>query len=579
MNTEKQEKKTTTDMNLVVTGKTVKGRTVYLREAEAAVQENMPPVYLVGQDILDSRKAVGDDDNDLVADSAEMKDVKNKIMMIQAFLSNPMPPFAVKPQDEEAYKKELESVKLAMSMMYNKLLSSMDTWLEKKDALSDYTKERSELIEKLKTQVLEEESLFAQSMTEYRQSMTGSEFAKNGKSQTWAEMLRYQRAEKIDLDTMKKKVQMVGGGTSSVLKIDRNGKNVYFRAEEGSFVGNLFDMIDALSLHFPGINAKAVDAFSDAVEEELNEHSLGYVYRDFYDLYHKKDLYSGLRKKSGTPIAMFLANVPKKYRKQFGEYFSLIFKTFNQQGISELSAHIPQGRNLTRRNVATSRLASLMGIGDMFAESRTAVVKKDGKLFTGNLMEDAQGLDVDEVAAKSLKYSSAAEDQLLILPIFDLLCGQVDRNYGNFMYSTGSSEITGIRCIDNDMSFGLLSFTEAQKGVNKLRRLTPAALHALPSKFKKAIMAMDGTLMRLILRDLLEPDELDSLENRLLGLQDALEHAEAFYSEKNDKLSADKKRLAEDPEMIKLTYFEELSSAANIENLEIITNFYRPLFS
>ncbi len=559
--------------------KAEEGRTLYIREAKEAVEENMPPVYRIGQDILDSRKALGEDDAKLVEDSEEMKDVKNKILMIQAYLSYSMPPFAVTQKDENAYKKELDSVKLAISMMYNKLVASMDAWLKVGNTLADYTKERAEMITALRTQVLEEESLFAQSLTDYRQSMIGSSLAKKGESRTWAEMLRFQRSVKIDLDEMDKQPEEVGAGTSEVLKIKRDGKVFYFKPEDATFNGDLNDMIIEMGKLVPGITAEEIRSFIDAVNEEVAGYSEGDAYEHFFNLFVKRDLYDKVKKDSEIPLESFLADVPKKRRKTIENVFRLVFKTYNQQVISVTSAMILPGSNLSRRNVATSRLASLMGIGEMFAESRTAIIKKNGQIISGNLMEDAKGLDVDEAAAKSLKYSKAAEDQLLILPIFDLLCGQVDRHLGNYLYVKGASgEISGIRCIDNDMAFGLLPFDAAMKGENQMKKLTKESLHALPPKFKKTIMAMDGALMKLILRDLLSENELKALEERLIGLQKALKEVEEDSDKKAASLSPAKKREAQDPELIKLAYFTSLRAGLSTKELQRITNFYEPLF-
>ncbi|MCR4908834.1 MAG: hypothetical protein K5985_08380 [Lachnospiraceae bacterium] len=565
----KEEKQTETVDISSIEKKAAEGKTLFLRESEEAMQENMPPVYLVGQDILDSRKALGDDDNDLVEDSEEMKDVKNKIMMIQAYLNNPMPPFAMTPKDESSYKKELDAVNLAISMMYNKLVASMDAWLGKGKGLSDYTKERFELIEKLKNQVLEEESLFAQSMVDYRQSMIGSNLAKTGKSQTWADMLRFQRALKIDLDELEKQPEEVGAGTSEVLKIKRDGKTLYFKPEDATYSGTIEEMItDTAVEHFQNVMTRQeVNAFKDAVTEELDNYEEDDFYDHFYNLFVKDDLYSKLKKDSEIPLEAFLANVPKKRRKIVGDCFKLVFKTYNQLVMSSVSAKITPGSNLTRRNVATSRLASIMGIGDMFAESRTAVIKKNGQIISGNLMEDAGGLNINEALSKSLKYSKEAEDQLLILPVFDLLCGQVDRHWGNFMYIKGASgEIKGIKCIDNDMAFGNLNYATAMEIRTQLRKPSRESLHALPPKFKKALLAMDGTFFRLMLRDLLNPDELDNLEDRLKKLQDALIDAENYYiNDKNPEVH--------DHEMIKLSYFTSLRKGMSTTKIDDITLF------
>ncbi|MCR4907757.1 MAG: hypothetical protein K5985_02935, partial [Lachnospiraceae bacterium] len=411
------------------------------------------------------------------------------------------------------------------------------------------------------------------------QSMIGSEHAKAGESQTWAEMLRFQRSVKINLDALEKQPEEVGAGTSEVLKIKRDGKVFYFKPEDATFDGGLEDIVVEMGKLIPGLTAQEVAGFVNAVSEEYDQYEPKYVYEHFFDLFHKRELYSKVKKTSSIPMESFLANVPKSRRKIVEEWYRLVFKTYNQQAISVTSAMILPGSNLSRRNVATSRLASLLGIGDMFAESRTAIIKKNGQLISGNLMEDAGGLDVSEAASKSLKYSKAAEDQLLILPIFDLLCGQVDRHLGNYLYIKGASgEISGIKCIDNDMAFGLLPFDVAENGENQLKALSDNALHALPPKFKKAIMAMDETFMKLILRDLLTENELKALANRLTGLQKRLKDVEDASAEKEKTLSLTAKREAQDPELIKLNYFVSLREGTSTKKLHEITNFYEPLF-
>ncbi len=327
----KEEKENVTDIS-TIRKKAEEGRTLYLRETREAVEENMPP-------------------------------------------------FALTQKDENKYKKELDAVKLAISMMYNKLAASMDAWLGKGITLSDYTKERSEMMKNLRTQVLEEESLFAQSMEDYRQSMIGSNLAKAGESKTWAEMLRFQRSVQIDLDAMDKQPDEVGAGTSEVLKIKRDGKVFYFKEEDATFVGDPEDMVLEMGKFVPGLTRQEAADFIKAIGDELDQYDEDSFYEHFFDLFAKPELYSKVKKNSTIPLEGFLANVPKKRRKTIEDCFRLVFKTYNQQVISSYSAKIDPGSNLSRRNVATSRLASLLGIGDIVAESRTAVIKKNGQLI------------------------------------------------------------------------------------------------------------------------------------------------------------------------------------------------------
>ncbi|MCR4907759.1 MAG: hypothetical protein K5985_02945 [Lachnospiraceae bacterium] len=573
----------TTDASVSVHSKAVE-RTAALRKTEETVERDMPPVYVLGQSIID----INSYRDDIIVASDEMEDVKNKIMMLQSFLSNPMPPFAIVPEDEAKYKDELESVKLAMAMMYNKLLTSMDSWLRMSYRLpkSTITTVRITMVRNLKSEITEEASLFAENMTEYRRSMIGSPEAIKGESKTWAEMLTYQRSVKIDLDELGQQPELLGGATSEVMKIHYNDKDLYFKQEDETYVGTLLDMIRDIAREFPGLDEADVEGFRSAMDRELHApvEELGLIdegsrYEAFYNLYYKKDFYYNIDTKNGTPLEKFVASIPAARQKTFEAYFKQVYKTFNQQGIAEQSAGIAQGKNLSRRNVATSRMASLMGIGDMFAESRTAVIKVNGKTLRGNLMEDAGGKDITYVERHlQARYSATAEDQLLILPVFDLLCGQIDRHLGNYMYLTGetendTTEITGIKCIDNDMSFGCISLDKAKKPGNQLKELTRGSLHALPPKFKKALMSMDGAFLRLMLMDLLDEDELDSLVNRLEKIQEALTEAEQFYKQNEAKLSRKRRREKEDPELIKLEYLASFRNGTAEKSLEFSTSF------
>ncbi|MCR5452208.1 MAG: hypothetical protein K6F00_06220 [Lachnospiraceae bacterium] len=53
------------------------------------------------------------------------------------------------------------------------------------------------------------------------------------------------------------------------------------------------------------------------------------------------------------------------------------------------NAHIGYGSEINKRNVATSRMAKMLGISDIIAESSMAKNKVNGKEMTGIRMEDA----------------------------------------------------------------------------------------------------------------------------------------------------------------------------------------------
>ncbi len=509
-----------------------------VRTARRRIEAGMPEVYGTGQDIIESFKTVNDT---VIQDSDEMKQLKLNIEMLQSFLSNPMPPIAKNKRDEAQYKEELDSVNLAISMMYNKLVLSMDTWLNKSDK-QDSTDERVRMITELKDQVLNEESLFAESIRDYRSRLLGNKEAIRKGPETWAEMLRYERSMKIDIDADPKCAELTGGGTSNVLKINKDGRTWYFKEEEDVMTGDPMAIADNILAKHANVDPDFFRGFKNALARDYatyqNDHES--FYRILHSVYERIDDKSVSYYDAPSEVTTFIKSIQSiwvwRKRKVFNAFFRDFFKSINQKSIAENIAGIDEGSNLSRRNVATSRLAHLMGIGDMFAESRTAMVQKDGKIMRGNLMEDAEGQHIGDVGyedifsddffddyQENVFYSRNGMNQFMILQVFDILCGQIDRHSGNYMVkarSDGSIKlIDSIKCIDNDMAFGKLSFQDMVGGRHESKPLTPDLILAMPPKFRETILSMDAGFMKLILMDLLKPEELDFLEERLNGLK------------------------------------------------------------
>lgn len=63
--------------------------------------------------------------------------------------------------------------------------------------------------------------------------------------------------------------------------------------------------------------------------------------------------------------------------------------------IYNIRAELDAGNELTSRNVATSRIAELLGVGHMIAHSEKMRVSINGTVKTGCFMEFAKGLDIN----------------------------------------------------------------------------------------------------------------------------------------------------------------------------------------
>ena len=114
-------------------------------------------------------------------------------------------------------------------------------------------------------------------------------------------------------------------------------------------------------------------------------------------------------------------------------------KVYTSDSIASKVAKIETYEDLSKRNVATSRMAKLLGIEDMIAKSDMATVTINGKTMTGTIMEEVKGTIVEDSKTKaageetSVKYSPEAFKQLMNLQVFDVICGQVDRHTGNYL--------------------------------------------------------------------------------------------------------------------------------------------------
>ena len=131
----------------------------------------------------------------------------------------------------------------------------------------------------------------------------------------------------------------------------------------------------------------------------------------------------------------------------------------------------------SNRNVATSRVANLLGIGGIVEQSSIVKVKEKstGKITKGNLMtlakgdsgaSIAQGKVYEEMKKKEdikerieeagNKFAPTIQKELTSLQVLDYICGQTDRHVNNFFveYDKDTKMFTHIHGIDNDMSFG-----------------------------------------------------------------------------------------------------------------------------
>ena len=133
---------------------------------------------------------------------------------------------------------------------------------------------------------------------------------------------------------------------------------------------------------------------------------------------------------------------------------------------------------LTSRNIATTRIAELIGAGDSVARSEKMEVISDGKKITGCFMEFAKGVDPSSKDPEAVKKMSQVEfspnpsfnRSMMSMEILDFLCAQGDRHGYNMFYQLsepdehGKRNVIGLQGIDNDLAFGDCDKDTARQG-------------------------------------------------------------------------------------------------------------------
>ena len=226
--------------------------------------------------------------------------------------------------------------------------------------------------------------------------------------------------------------------------------------------------------------------------------------------------------------------------------------------------------NMSNRNVATSRVAELLGVGNLVAKSeRVDITDNNGKSYKGNLMESAisgqsaraagreinkgKSEDLVEEASKGEGYqielgvTGGFQRDLCNLQILDCICGQIDRHTDNYMVTRDENgELSGLQGIDNDASFGLnedntfstTRFNRNNRGVVDLET-GGMCLPFIDDKMAKSVEALEPSALEYVLKDLLTKNEIKACISRFNKIKKAiqktrLEQPERFLQNEDD---------------------------------------------
>ena len=396
-----------------------------------------------------------------------------------------------------------------------------------------------------------------------------------GRSNTWTDVLYNVRGLKLSADDPQ--VKVLGAGTSVVYRLEAKDKSTkYIKMDEKVLPKN-----DALTLleAFRNSGEEGDDELIDAIMKAVRKKALQLM-KDENDAIvdtpegwtqKLEDYFRGLdgelqgaiedpiAREEGESEEDYEERVKKKrifkvrdavfryiaFDDEIRDYFKAhrpllerFGKFYFKKSLSvetARNARIAPGSVLSTRNVSTSRLAKRLGFSDIIAESETVVLSRDdGTVVRANSMEGVETktmADLQDYCLREgieLKMSPKAVKQIMNMQLFDIICGQIDRNTSNYNAFYEFSEdkktvtVTSVKGIDNDMSFGTLEY-----GVypNKMYGLTSWSKCAMPfideSMYNTIVGLKQSDIEQLCLEqmDIRSPEEILSLKLRILGLQ------------------------------------------------------------
>ena len=240
----------------------------------------------------------------------------------------------------------------------------------------------------------------------------------------------------------------------------------------------------------------------------------------------------------------------------------LIMKLSQANGTvgSNITHHMKEGEslNLSKRNVATSRLADLLGLGDLVAKSETATLADaDGTSRSGNLMQTARGQEVKSFVVDQFidqytgemahadniftfrpfeanmddKVTPEFMQSLMSLQVLDNLAAQVDRHSANYFAEIKDGKLGRVQGIDNDFSFTSNTLEHAKSGFDSigtygkhiLDKNGDLAVPYMDRSLAERITALDEQVLRDVMADILEPWAIDTLCIRFTKIKTAIQ--------------------------------------------------------
>ena len=205
--------------------------------------------------------------------------------------------------------------------------------------------------------------------------------------------------------------------------------------------------------------------------------------------------------------------------------------------------------DLSLRNVAASRFAKLLGVGELIVDTeKTTLNMNDGVQKKGILMQEAKGedaadarnniirkayldqddrLNFDATAAARKAVTGKFQKSMADLQVLDALMSQGDRHAHNFMVDSSAGDFGTVQGIDNDFSFGTLSLYGkngfvGNYGRSPINEEGKMSIPYMSEQLKNGIIDVTREELYFALQDVLRSEEIEACWKRICQMQIAI---------------------------------------------------------
>lgn len=439
--------------------------------------------------------------------------------------------------------------RMAMDMLirYGALQSACETYLAKASDRFSSGRARKETVESILALAQKDISGIRMAIDQIP-SMSEAELSKY----SWQDVLADARTRKITLSKDIHSVETLGGAASTVkhltgADVTGEGGTGFFKEHESMKRYAAEDSVDTPIFNKICADMKPVamklSPLSPAAQQQIADvKSPGTINHD--PKYFTKEL-------------LDFAAVWEKITSGHKEVYNHMFGDWAVDTGTAVGADV----SVSKRNVASSRMAELLGQGNVIAHSELAqVTDKSGRVLEGILMQQAEGKSGADLAEafqtqkqkecfeSGKEYEKAMgnftydmttpslQKSMSTLQIMDWISGQVDRHKGNyFIQRDAQGKMTGVTGIDNDFAFG----RTAGGGNYGAYTVQDGRLNIphMDKDLAMRIMALTPDTIQLFLGDILDPQLTDACWGRVKQLQDAIQ---AELADTDSKVFIDK---------------------------------------